>query len=292
MRAGDVLVAFGAAILTLVSVRLTPELIRPPVGANHRGRRVPIVLGMALVFGVAVTELAALAGAALAHRPVDSGQLWLMAGIGGVFAAGLHDDRQPERVRGLVTHLRALARGRVTSGILKLVAAVAAALVWVAASHGSAGRFVLGVPLIAGSANLWNLLDVAPGRALKFGLVAGLALFLARPTTLVGATVGATAVLLPLDVREHAMLGDSGANVLGFVLGVGLYDRLSTPWMAAALAGILVLHLLAETVTLSRLIAGATPLAWFDRLWTLPVERTSPGGRTPGGNSPRPGRSL
>jgi hypothetical protein len=291
MRAGDVLLALGAAVLTLLSVRVMPALLGPPVGTNHRGRRVPVVLGMALAVGVAGTVLAAMAGAALAHRSVDSEQLWLIAGIAAVFAAGLHDDRQPVRVRGLVTHLHALSRGRVTSGILKLVAAVAAALAWVLATDGSVARVVLGVPVIAGSANLWNLLDVAPGRALKFGLVAGVGLFLARPSTVLGATVGAAAVLLPLDVREHAMLGDSGANALGFLLGVGLYDRLSTPWLGLALALILILHLLAETVTLSRLIAATPPLARFDRLWTLP-ERSSGDRGTEGAKPGRPGGSL
>ena len=38
------------------------------------------------------------------------------------------------------------------------------------------------------------------------------------------------------------------------------------PWLAVVLAALLVLHGLAETVTLSRLIEAAPPLRWFDRL--------------------------
>ncbi len=78
--------------------------------------------------------------------------------------------------------------------------------------------------------------------------------------------LGATAALLPFDLRERAMLGDSGANVLGFVLGVELYGRLSTPRLAVSLAAVLALHLVADTVTFSRIIRAVPPLRWFDGL--------------------------
>ena len=75
---------------------------------------------------------------------------------------------------------------------------------------------------------------------------------------------GDTAVVGRL--MEMGMLGDAGANVLGFLVGIGVLVVLAPSWLAVVLAALLVLHGLAETVTLSRLIEAAPPLRWFDGL--------------------------
>jgi len=183
-----------------------------------------------------------------------------------VFAAGVLDDRQPSRRRGLVAHLTALTRGEVTTGIVKLAAAVLAAVVWVAAGRNPFWRAALGVPVIAGCSNLLNLLDVAPGRALKGALVAGAALAMVRADPLVLVTIGVSLGVLVPDLRERAMLGDAGSNVLGLLLGIALFDRLGTLGLAIALAVLLGLHALAETVSFSRIIEVTPPLRWIDRL--------------------------
>jgi hypothetical protein len=41
--------------------------------------------------------------------------------------------------------------------------------------------------------------------------------------------------------------------------------------MAIALGIVLVLHALAETVTLTRIIRATPPLRWLDDLWRLPA---------------------
>src|SRR5205807_3699928 len=97
----------------------------------------------------------------------------------------------PSRRRGLVAHLRAATRGEMTTGVAKLAAAVIAAAVWVIASHGSFWRATLGVPVIAGCANLVNLLDVAPARAVKGALAAAAVLAFVRADALVLVTLGA-----------------------------------------------------------------------------------------------------
>ena len=66
------------------------------------------------------------------------------------------------------------------------------------------------------------------------------------------------------------MLGDAGSNVLGLLLGIALFDRLGTLGLAVALAVILGLHALAETISLSRIIERLPPLRWVDRLGCLP----------------------
>jgi hypothetical protein len=72
------------------------------------------------------------------------------------------------------------------------------------------------------------------------------------------------------DLRERAMLGDGGANLLGFTVGMGLFLVLPG-WAIVLAAGFAVAgNVLAETVTLSTVIARVPPLRWVDGLGRLP----------------------
>ncbi|HJV04176.1 MAG TPA: hypothetical protein VJ868_02825, partial [Actinomycetota bacterium] len=80
------------------------------------------------------------------------------------------------------------------------------------------------------------------------------------------ATLGAAAAVLPFDLLERGMLGDAGSNPLGFLVGVALAAVLPTGGVVAAAVGVLLLQVVAETMTISRLIESTPPLRWFDRL--------------------------
>jgi UDP-N-acetylmuramyl pentapeptide phosphotransferase/UDP-N-acetylglucosamine-1-phosphate transferase len=168
-----------------------------------------------------------------------------------------------------------MARGRPTTGILKLLAGVGAGVAAALAIGGSGVRMAAAAVLVATSVNLLNALDVRPGRALKTAVLAMLAtlptLWGSGAGAIVAAAVGAGAGALPYDLRERGMLGDGGSNPLGFVVGLALALVLTTPWLVVAAALALVLQVAAETVTLSRLIDAAPPLAWLDRLGRRPA---------------------
>jgi hypothetical protein len=118
--------------------------------------------------------------------------------------------------------------------------------------------------VIAGWANLVNLLDLRPGRALKVGLVGGL--MLGRP-----GVVGACAVLLPDDLAERTMLGDCGANALGAVLGTALVTRVrSRALRLTVLAGLIGLTAASERVSFSEVIDRTPALRRIDQLGRLP----------------------
>jgi hypothetical protein len=232
-----------------------------PTAVNYRGIRLSVWLGIAMTgAAVILTAVATAASARLA---------WILVGIGVVFLSGLYDDSRPRRTRGMRNQLAALRRGRITPGVVKLVAigSASAFTTWMLGARG--GRFVLGAAVVAGCANLWNLLDVRPGRALKAFVPPAIALAAMVGSSgawLFGGLAAAAAVALPFDLRERSMLGDCGANVLGFVIGVGTFLILPTAWLGVVLAALVALHVVADTITLSRLIDRTPPLRFIDGL--------------------------
>ena len=228
---------------------------RPPGGAarwtrtNHRGRPLSLLSGPALAMALAST-------ADLPRRAA------LVAALGAA-AVGAYDDASGDRhphAKGFRGHAAALGSGQVTAGAVKVIGIGGTGLV---AARLVGGRDVLlGGAVVAASANLLNLLDLRPGRALKVGALTALALRQPGPAA-------AAAALLPDDLHERTMLGDCGANALGAVLGLALLHR-HPQRSAQALAGLTALTALSEVVSYSRVIDAVPPLRWVDRLGRLP----------------------
>jgi UDP-GlcNAc:undecaprenyl-phosphate/decaprenyl-phosphate GlcNAc-1-phosphate transferase len=238
---------------------------------NHRGVVVPRTLGLWLALAAVVST--ALVAWTQPDGPVARPGWGALAATLLVFGAGLVDDLGEGGPRGIRDHLLAFTHGQVSSGILKLVVIPGAAIVAIALQAGGSGLVRLaGVVLIAGCANVWNGLDVRPGRALKFAILAMIALVgvpLRLLPTLPLVALGSAGALWP-DLRERAMLGDGGANLLGFTIGLGLYLVLPA-WGVVTAAMIAVgLNVVAETATLSRVIDALPPVRWFDGLGRLP----------------------
>ncbi|MFN2590245.1 MAG: hypothetical protein ABR518_05705 [Actinomycetota bacterium] len=277
---GTASIVIMAALLGGVvgSVALASPLARyGPTAHNFRGFERPVALGLVAVGTIVLTRLLVLLVIAVAGGSLG---LSLVAQLGAVvlaFAAGFQDDRQPEPVRGVVRQLAMAARGKITPGVVKLVGALVAAAVAVVAVGGDAVSFALGIPMIAGFANLGNLLDVRPGRTIKVFLaaavVAGALGWPSQSMLLTAVAFGAAAAVLVADLGERGMLGDGGAYALWIVIGIGLYNAVGRTGLIVSLALVVVLHILSETVTLSRLIRGTPPLRLLDQLGRMqPLE--------------------
>jgi UDP-N-acetylmuramyl pentapeptide phosphotransferase/UDP-N-acetylglucosamine-1-phosphate transferase len=253
-----VLRACGAGALTaraaLAWIRRDPraaELER----TNFRGRTVTLAGGPALAAGATVGAMLAAPGKRATTAALTAGA------VSG--AVGFYDDmvgNRPEQkaAKGFAGHLGALREGRVTSGLVKIAGVGGAALVASALLGGRKRDVLLGAGVIAGTANLLNLLDLRPGRAIKAGLVIGAPL--GRPAA---GTLGAAAALLPADLGEEIMLGDAGANALGALLGLALAARTGTAGRAVALAALAGLTAASEKVSFTKVIQD-TP--WLRRL--------------------------
>ncbi|HEV8167129.1 MAG TPA: hypothetical protein VGR74_22265 [Actinomycetota bacterium] len=247
---------------------------------NYRKRTVVAGLGLLLPLGL----LAWAAPLALAARLdpwrasrldllVPSGLAVVVAGLAFLILGLVDDLMEDAGSRGFRGHLRALAGGRLTGGGIKLLGGALAAVA-VASLALPEGRHALLLPVgavaVASAANVANLLDLRPGRCAKVFLpLWGVGCLLDPPGGAWSAGLaGAALAGLPFDLREKGMLGDAGANSLGAVVGTLL---LAGPvWLLlGAVVVLLVLQLLSERVSFSRVIDGNRVLRAADRFGRL-----------------------
>ena len=78
--------------------------------------------------------------------------------------------------------------------------------------------------------------------------------------------IGAFCGLLGDDLREHLMLGDTGANVLGAVLGLAVVLDVGRGPRNFVLIGLILLTIAAEMVSFSKVIERVPLLHRFDML--------------------------
>ncbi len=276
--------------------------------------------------GVAMAG-ASVASAAVASALSDQPRAALggaVAALGGGVAGYIDDVDQGAHdggkvAKGLKGHLGALAHGQVTTGVIKIAgigasALAASALVGSKATSvsGKVADLVLNTVLIAGTANLANLLDLRPGRALKATVLVATPLSYfscaaakapasgasgaasampaasgavasetpAAPASASGASAqrllasglnAAAITALVEDLQETTMLGDTGANAAGALLGTSLAANDSWKLRLGATLGVVGLILASEKVSFSKVIAANPALNWLDQLWRRPL---------------------
>jgi UDP-N-acetylmuramyl pentapeptide phosphotransferase/UDP-N-acetylglucosamine-1-phosphate transferase len=233
-------------------------------------------------------------GAATAAGLTGAGPGPVLAATASAGLGALDDLAGDSSSKGLKGHLGALARGEVTTGAVKVLGLAVTGLATAALvdrdlrrsatrPHGSAGRGRVATPVdtlvggavVAGTANLLNLLDLRPGRALKATVLGAAAIAStrgARGTTRTGAATSAAAAagaavgLLAPDLRGEAMLGDTGANSAGALLGTALVQATGRRGRLVALAVLTGLTLASEKVSFTRVIESTPVLREVDAL--------------------------
>ena len=243
---------------------------------NYRGRAVAFPLGAL----IATAGLVALAPLAFLDDRADLNLLdtdlrrWITYVIGGAFQGFLDDalgrGTATDSPRGWRGHARALSEGRLSTGAIKAVGAVALAAYVVSGTGREAFGYLADVALLVLATNLFNLLDLRPGRAEKalVLLMAGLCLgaWTTEPLEVTGVFLGAALAGAALTLRERAMLGDTGSNLLGALAGVALLTALDETGRLIALAVVLALTIYGEFRSISRTIEAVPPLRSLDSL--------------------------
>jgi hypothetical protein len=266
--AGSLVAAIG--LLYAIGGVLSSEALQR---TNYVGENVPTSSGILFpVVFVPVYAVAVLAtGSRLLHF-YDFRESMLLLVVGMCFL-GLVDDVAGDRsARGFSGHFRALAGGRLTTGMLKAVGGFVLAIVVSLPISGPAWELLLNAAVIALCANLANLLDLRPGRALKIFIpvMAGvLALNWTAPRSVIpylAAILAVALVLLPGDLSGKRMLGDAGSNVLGATVGLGLAAGAGPWWKLGALVFLILANAASEKYSFSAVISSNRALNWIDSI--------------------------
>lgn len=246
------------------------------VRENYRGARLAFPLGAVLATAalVALAPLAFLDDRADLHLLDPELRRWMPYLLGVAFLGFLDDSLgrggAAGTPRGWRGHWRALREGRLSTGAIKAVGALALAAYVVSGRGLEDWRYLADVALLILATNLFNLLDLRPGRAEKALALLGAGLCLgawtAAPLELLGIFLGPVLVGARLTLGERAMLGDTGSNLIGAIAGVWLLTVLGAEARLVALAAVAALTVYGELRSISAAIEKFRPLRWLDSL--------------------------
>jgi UDP-N-acetylmuramyl pentapeptide phosphotransferase/UDP-N-acetylglucosamine-1-phosphate transferase len=262
------LLVVPAGVRGLIDAGLTRE--------NYRGASPAFPLGAVL----ATSALVALAPLAFLDDRADLDLLdpglrhWLPYLLGIAFLGFLDDSlglgERPGAPRGWRGHARALREGRLSTGAIKAIGAFALAAYVVSGRGLESWRYLADLALLILATNLFNLLDLRPGRAEKGLALLGVALCVGdwtfEPLDLLGLFAGAVLVGAWFTLRERAMLGDTGSNLVGAIAGVWLLTTLGETGRLVALGVVAALTIYGELRSISKTIESVPPLHWLDSL--------------------------
>lgn len=253
---------------------------------NHKGDTVSLAEGPGITIGATAGAIVGANSPAYAAAAATAG---LTAG-----AVGLYDDvadAKGEKAKGFKGHVGALLKGRMSAGLIKVLGISTAGIASAALIDLQNGELTderrplvrrlwnvgVGGGVIAGAANVINLFDLRPGRALKVVTLASAPL--SRPAgpksrrrTAAGGANTALAVsaaagaAMAEDLDGKTMLGDGGANALGALLGLAYIARTGMIGRHVALAGVAALIATSEKVSFTKVIAETPVLRELDEL--------------------------
>ncbi|MEO8093143.1 MAG: hypothetical protein ABI726_10595 [bacterium] len=252
---------------------------------NYRNAAVAFPAGAVLV----ACSLLALAPLALLDDRADLDLLdpelrrWAVYVLG-VALLGLLDDAlgqgaAADAPRGWRGHARAVAAGRFSTGGIKAAGALALAAYAVSGRGRENINYVADLALLLLATNLFNLLDLRPGRVEKVfvALLAGLCLgaWTAAPLEILGLFIGPVLVGAAFTLRERAMLGDTGSNLVGALAGISMLVVLGDDGRLIALGLVAAVTIYGEFRSISATIEHVPLLRALDSFGRVSKEPTT-----------------
>jgi hypothetical protein len=182
---------------------------------------------------------------------------------------GFLDDIYGTADKGIKGHLRALLKGRLTTGLIKLIGIAAISFYAAFLAYRNTVQLLASFLLLASFSNLFNLLDLRPGRAVKISipLFILILLFAVEKKLTLYIVFFAYLIYLYLDLKEITMLGDAGSNSLGFLIGNLIIITVKIMWVQLLLAfSAVLLNLLSERFSFTEIIRNNRILRFIDEI--------------------------
>lgn len=238
--------------------------IRP----NYKGEMIPVSMGIVFLPMIIIN------GIIVAFFTIDAISMLCLFlfifGMMAMFFAGIIDDTIGNRdVSGLKGHFKSLFKGKLTTGGFKALFGGFVGLIISVSISKNITDIIINTLIIALSTNLMNLFDLRPGRAIKVYLVIMITIFI----TLTGYIKILPLLILPnvlayfkFDLKAKAMMGDTGSNVLGISIGILMAFGYTLNVRIGWLVFLVLIHLLTEKFSLTKIIEKNKVLNFIDRL--------------------------
>ena len=243
---------------------LEADVVRP----NYRNEMIPVAMGVSFALPIVIIE----AITYLIDKNTDPVRIIII--VISLSLLGLLDDLIGNRNdTGLKGHLGRLFKTfQLTTGALKAVGGcLLALLICFDKYQFNWAYLIVGAMIFALSINSVNLFDLRPGRAIKFSflfLIIIIVFAINRYELLLSILpiVCIVGVYFPFDLRAKMMMGDAGSNVLGGICGYISVSFLSLNYQFVLLALLILLHLLAEKLSITKIIEKNFFLRILDEL--------------------------
>ena len=263
------LFCIGIAI-TLLTIPMMSKMLADSgmLRPNYRGEKIPVSMGICFIPALVINSII------LIFCNVDTDRILqiylLLFGIMSMCFAGIIDDSIGNRdVTGLKGHFTSLFHGKLTTGGFKALLGGFVGLVISVSVTKSIPAIIVGTLVIALSTNLMNLLDLRPGRAIKVYFVISIVLFFTGSVfdkEIMSLILPSVIAYFYYDLKAKAMMGDAGSNVLGISIGIFIVTSYSLNVQIFWLILLIVIHVVAEKFSITKLIEKNYILNFIDKL--------------------------
>lgn len=178
-------------------------------------------------------------------------------------------------IKGIKGHIMVIIRGDLSTGGIKLIFAIAVGTLVTFFYHTKPLYWLLYTLLFLLFINFINLLDLRPGRAIKTFLILMLLLLILGKFEYIWIFIPLI-VSIPFylkgEMKEQYMLGDTGANLMGGILGFYAIKSVSPIPAFIITIFLLFFHILAEYYSFSKWIESIPILRFIDNIGRLKTD--------------------
>lgn len=251
----------------LIPILLNMFLIHKCTQKNYRNEIVPISIG--IIFPLNQTLICFIFSlfSNIEREIVYSYIIFLLL----IALIGLLDDLiGTDQYKGFKGHISALLSGKLTTGGFKAVVGLISSVILSIIISNSLLEVIINSLIIVLFINLINLFDLRPGRALKLYIVLTISLLILTSQNNISfinySALGIVLALFPYDIKAKGMMGDIGSNTLGMTLGFFCAESVHNNIKIFCLIGLILIHIIAEFVSISKIISNNKILNFLDRL--------------------------
>lgn len=267
----------GKALLFIFAGFVVQKFLNPVVfkllkehnltGINYQGEKIITGAGLAIYSNILLVLMLILF---LSHELIVPLLIFLLSSTLIIMVGFLDDLWGDSSIKGFSGHIQAMSKGQLTTGSIKALMGLVVSMFSSYYYSDNLTQFIINTLLLALTINTLNLMDLRPGRAVKFFLMAALILLfgygLKQESQWLLLVMGALLAYISNDLKGEVMLGDAGSNLLGFILGFYVVLVADFVTKIICLFFLVLLHWYGEKHSLTKFIARVKILNYLDSL--------------------------